>query len=397
MRLNNHLAVTLSVCLAISGCNDTPKEETRSAPTLSAPETPANLETRKTDAELERVNLLASRLHQQALDAGKQLLAAINQLHDQPSREHLITARSRWEEAHQAIQPLWLLYQLNNARILLESPQPDTGYTLASQLDATPQLSGYLDTVPGYPTSGIIHASGLELSPALLAEKHQFSDPLFLTYGLHPLEFMLWSETGLTADILQPEPPNAARQQPAEEAQAPLSDPNLLQRRLQLTRLIASQYPQQLSLLYSKWMELQLSEQLVAHPDKTDDSNAQTKIQVKADQYPALETNMRYLDAQILSPLMPIDDEPGWVYQEHMMYTHNAQPFWQGRINGLTAGLTLLNLKHIDLQELTQELADCVKGLDPVATGNSGDVHHCKTLALGLREKLIILFAESHQ
>jgi len=59
-----------------------------------------------------------------------------------------------------------------------------------SRIDEHWMLPGYLDSVDGYPSSGIIH-SEMPLDVATLRSEHQFSDELYLTLGFHPYEFIL--------------------------------------------------------------------------------------------------------------------------------------------------------------------------------------------------------------
>ncbi len=390
MPLKRFLLIALSVCLGISACSDTGKDKTVSA--SSEPPQPQEITTRQEpdedSAELQRVNALADRLHQQALNAGNRLLSAVNQLAMNTDNAHLATARDRWLEAHQTLQSLWPLYQLDKPRTLLVSSQPETGFSFSSLLDATPMLPGYLDTVPGYPDSGITHAPGLELSATLLQEKHQYADPLFLTFGLHPIEFMLWSESGLTADIRRLEATPESQQKQSDQEQVAV-EPGTTKRRLLLIQLMALQYPVHLSQLYAKWRELHFSRLLAA--------KGSVQNQAQVDQDPVLETIMKYIDAQILGALKPTQDEPGWVYQEHMAYSLNSQSFWQGRMTGLIEVLGLLSLNEGEALKLTTDLSTCVVGLDPVSTDIGGDVHACETMALALREKVIILFAYSHK
>ena len=58
------------------------------------------------------------------------------------------------------------------------------------RIDAHPLLPGYLDTVYGYPYSGLIH-SDIPLTLANLYQEFQLGDPAYVTLGFHALEVML--------------------------------------------------------------------------------------------------------------------------------------------------------------------------------------------------------------
>jgi hypothetical protein len=57
-------------------------------------------------------------------------------------------------------------------------------------LDQHPIISGYLDAVPNYPTSGLIFTEQT-LSTEYINNEHQFSDTAYVAIGFHALEFML--------------------------------------------------------------------------------------------------------------------------------------------------------------------------------------------------------------
>lgn len=124
-----------------------------------------------------------------ALTTRQELCAASSVLESQvagfmrsPSRAGLDSVREAWRTAHQNWQ-LW--------RRLLLMAGLEEGVTAHPMIDVEPVLPGYLDSVPGYPISGLVY-SEVPLDPQALAEEHLSTDLYYVVLGFHPLEFMLW-------------------------------------------------------------------------------------------------------------------------------------------------------------------------------------------------------------
>lgn len=93
-------------------------------------------------------------------------------------------------EAHTALLDLFKLAH-QDYRVALATTHISTQALLsAHMIDDAPLLNGYLDSVEGYPHSGLIN-SELPLTAESLAREYQFSDPLYLTLGFHPYAFIL--------------------------------------------------------------------------------------------------------------------------------------------------------------------------------------------------------------
>ncbi|WP_097462328.1 imelysin family protein [Mangrovitalea sediminis] len=135
-------------------------------------------------------------------DAAKSLQARVDSFAGQPDAASLQSAQTAWKIAHLAYR------EYQQMRALAGLPK-DKGS--ADTVDATPMLPGYLDSVPGYPASGLVHA-GTPLTPAYLRQEHRSTDPYFLTLGFHPLAFMLFGtpqEKGgarKASDFVSPKP-----------------------------------------------------------------------------------------------------------------------------------------------------------------------------------------------
>lgn len=71
-----------------------------------------------------------------------------------------------------------------------EEPFEDKQILLHARLDQHPLLPGYLDTVVGYPYSGIVHAD-IPITKETMLKEFQLGDPHYVTLGFHALEVLL--------------------------------------------------------------------------------------------------------------------------------------------------------------------------------------------------------------
>lgn len=147
-----------------------------------------------------------------------------------PSEESLSHARDSWVQAHDAYRLLHADYLA--AQLALPQQADDR-----DPIDAWPMLPGYLDSVPGYPHSGLVF-SEVPLTPEALAREHQSTDFAYLTRGFHPLEFMLWGndDNAATQAARFFSLAGVAKEGPDNDADAIDSNG----RRQDLTRLIAN-------------------------------------------------------------------------------------------------------------------------------------------------------------
>ena len=110
-------------------------------------------------------------------------------------------------------------------------------------MDQHPIIPGYLDSVTGYPLSGLIH-SDIELSATSLNQEHQLGDKAYAALGFHALEFMLFGEKGGRARSAEDFSPSAA------EISAPHS---AKRRRTQFISLLATVLVEDIRTLISSW------------------------------------------------------------------------------------------------------------------------------------------------
>ncbi|OZG71420.1 hypothetical protein BTA51_21020 [Hahella sp. CCB-MM4] len=373
--------VVLSLSVLATACSDRKDAQVPSKPSGQKPEVestgvPASEPSPEKQEKLSRVSTLSEQLHQQALNDAVALHASTTNLRKNHSFETLQKSRELWLASHRSLQALWSLYVLDSPAELLKQHPNNSSFQYRSILDQTPLLPGYLDTVEGYPASGLVHALDLPISHALLEEKHLFADPLFLTYGMHPLEFMLWSKSGLSADL------NSDAPQPATTASEDAMQ--VMQRRLELVDTLSTDLVSYLTQLKALWHQKSPLNAFLP-------SDTPTK---RNEQHPQLEQVMRIIDRLILAELTPLEGEPGWHYQEHMVYAEDSAHFWQGRVDGLTSSLTLWKNNTAPVEQEVSELRECLIALSPTDTKQQEQIQSCEALALSLREKLIIRFSE---
>ncbi|QCF25059.1 imelysin family protein [Hydrocarboniclastica marina] len=172
------LGAALSVLL-VAGCSDRQHSE----------EPPPSIEQADIEYAPANADPALAAAHRMALTTRQELCAASSVLESQvaefmqsPSRAGLGSAREAWRTAHQNWQH-W--------RRLLLTAGLDESDTAHPMIDVEPILPGYLDSVPGYPISGLVY-SEVPLDPQALAEEHLSTDLYYVVLGFHPLEFMLW-------------------------------------------------------------------------------------------------------------------------------------------------------------------------------------------------------------
>jgi uncharacterized iron-regulated protein len=166
--------------LSLAACNPSQPTSPDAAP--DARQSPA-VEQVQTQAPSDRVSSkLASELESTLLEAVNQsraLTLASKTFLEAPTEQGHTSLQQQYQRAHSA-------YRLAAVVLYLSS-----GTTQANtMIDAFPMLPGYLDSVEGYPSSGLIY-SEVNIDLATLQEEHQFSDELYLTLGFHPFDFIL--------------------------------------------------------------------------------------------------------------------------------------------------------------------------------------------------------------
>ena len=152
-------------------------------------------------AEQKQNILVAERfeaLSRDALAEADALSKAVQDFLQKPSTDTLEVARRLWTQAHDAylLAATAELLEIYHPVLDLAQTEPTVIHPLRIRIDQFPMIPGYLDTVAGYPNSGLIH-SELPINFETLNAEHQFSDSAYLTMGFHALEFMLNGDPGI--------------------------------------------------------------------------------------------------------------------------------------------------------------------------------------------------------
>lgn len=127
------------------------------------------------------------------LDASDTLQENALQLARKPSNEQLKRTIFAWSQAHD----LYLSgFFLNDLLTVTNQPEPGNSSKngipsdLHIRLDQHTLLPGYLDSVAGYPYSGLIH-SEIPLTKEALQDEFQLGDHAYVTLGFHAFEIIL--------------------------------------------------------------------------------------------------------------------------------------------------------------------------------------------------------------
>jgi uncharacterized iron-regulated protein len=172
--------ILLLSSLSLAACNPSQPTSSEAKPDTS---TIRMTEQASAPTSSERISsALASELEATLTEAVNQALAlseASKSFIATPSEKTHTSLQQQYQRAHSA-------YRLAAVVVHLSSGQVQAN----TMIDAFPMLPGYLDSVEGYPNSGLIH-SEISIDLATLQDEHQFSDELYLTLGFHPFEFIL--------------------------------------------------------------------------------------------------------------------------------------------------------------------------------------------------------------
>ena len=121
---------------------------------------------------------------------------AIQTLIAQPEEDAVRQARRLWRESYSQ----YLIAQASMRLPVSEPPEwRSAGLTrddLERQINSWPIEPGYIDYLAGYPYSGIVNDTALELTESSLLDQHQFADDSYVSIGFHAIEFLLWGESG---------------------------------------------------------------------------------------------------------------------------------------------------------------------------------------------------------
>ncbi len=156
-------------CIALSGCSE-PKESQPSVTSITL--NPADVAQISGQVDhLVRTQLASVKLTNASLRTAAQ---AFVDAPDEASRQALQTA---WQNAHLAFASLRVL------------PLFGADAELMFEVDAWPIEPGFIDSLNGYPESGIVNDPTLTIDLATVASQHGITDPGEVSLGYHPLEY----------------------------------------------------------------------------------------------------------------------------------------------------------------------------------------------------------------
>ena len=179
--------------LLLSGCDREPAEPPFNVVPTPSIEIPNEEIQTFTNFILEQSSQRLKLAYQEA----ETLKERIDQLLASPSESTLAAAQQQWAVAYETfIKGDFLSSEVYQA---LSQTTPTEGEEtilslaqLNHRINAWPLLGGYLDSVPEYPQSGLVHDIDFELTPSLLLNQNGYMDEYYVTLGYHALEFLLW-------------------------------------------------------------------------------------------------------------------------------------------------------------------------------------------------------------
>ena len=188
---------SLILLCALAACDaPPPTEPEREAPIAAQPET--HVSDQQLSEQLwrqlaTRLNTLTKHCEQQ-YDLIESFLAA-------PGAQSLQQAQTGWRTLHTQLAKTAPVHGL-------ASSSPDLFAQLKRQLNRIapyPIAPGYLDSINGYPYSGLIHDFSVPISRDTLRNQHQLTGNSEVLLGLHAQEFFLFGEGGTrtAADFIQ--------------------------------------------------------------------------------------------------------------------------------------------------------------------------------------------------
>jgi hypothetical protein len=120
-------------------------------------------------------------------DASETLADSVAAFLTRPDQTNLDSCRHAWLLLHKTFVELDFYF----SRIL----ESDPFRTLVFNIHAWPLAPGFIDSLPEYPTSGIVNDLTLELSRASLTLQQAVTSPEEISLGMHALEYFLWQRS----------------------------------------------------------------------------------------------------------------------------------------------------------------------------------------------------------
>lgn len=189
---------SLSLLTLLAGCAEDSDQQTQQAdPATGQPETPAAQGGDAPDSEawIEESLALCGASLAAFSDAVMVLDEAARALPESTQADDLTHARQAWRDALSA----W-----GSASLCLHEPWPGTDPERHRErlalTAAAPAMAGFIDSIPGYSDSGIVHDETLNLSADNLRQQHQVTDDAEVALGLYALEVVLFGDPARKSD-----------------------------------------------------------------------------------------------------------------------------------------------------------------------------------------------------
>lgn len=191
-RLNRSLGgacLTLALFLALlltAGCDEPPP-----APKPQAAPPAPMVDTTPPDAEqltaLTRFQARSAELLEGLLVCSQSLATLGDQFLQQPDDANLDSLKEQWQGC----------LELYEAGLVLQGFTPEQQQALQQlrgNLGNSLQMPGFIDSIQGYPFSGIVNDASLPLDAANLREQHGLTDAADVSIGFDVVAFLLWGE-----------------------------------------------------------------------------------------------------------------------------------------------------------------------------------------------------------
>ncbi|MFG1498336.1 imelysin family protein [Saccharospirillum sp. HFRX-1] len=186
-----HSAILLSLGLILSACSDPDPEPIELESLL--PSEAAQDETVDTGprfaAAADLVRSTAQRQGAALMLACNDLDAGVTDFLAEPNTANRDLARAAWHDCYEQ----WNRLRPFNQRAFSVTEQAQFRRT-QSLINIRPFQPGYIDGLPDYPYSGLVHESGLDLTLDNLVEQHQMMDSESPSLGFPVVETFLWRE-----------------------------------------------------------------------------------------------------------------------------------------------------------------------------------------------------------
>ncbi|MEX1056417.1 MAG: imelysin family protein, partial [Natronospirillum sp.] len=185
------LGGVLGLSLALGACSEPTSTETAAAPETIETITPRTETQDRLHATTRSAFIFTLALCEDAVAAFRassaDLNTYLNEFTASPSETALMESRTQWRSTLQA----WGT-ALPCLALALPDASPNSHAIRLARTAAGPVLAGFIDSVPGYQESGLVHDENVVLTLDSLQRQHQVTDDGETSLGLFTLEVLLF-------------------------------------------------------------------------------------------------------------------------------------------------------------------------------------------------------------